>query len=185
MRKLDLRLAFVAPLVAAVLLSTGGCSSTPDVNLAAEEKAIRDTEAEFLKAVASKNVEKAVAFYAEDAVTMDPGEAMASGKTAIRASFSQFLAQPDFELTWTVSKVEVAKSGDMAYDYGAYVESRKDAAGKTVKDHGKYATIWKKQATGAWKAVLDTNNSDVPVPSAAAKKASGKKPVQTTKKSKR
>jgi uncharacterized protein (TIGR02246 family) len=179
MMKLDFPLAMVA----AVLLWTGGCSSAPEVNLAAEEKAIRDTEADFAKAVAAKDVEKAVAFYAEDAVMLPPGEAAATGKAAIRASYTRLLALPDFELTWTPTKVEVAKSGELAYDYGVFAMSHKDAAGKAVKDHGKYATVWKKQATGAWKAVLDTNNSDLPAPK-AAKKASPKKSAQKAKKSK-
>jgi uncharacterized protein (TIGR02246 family) len=180
MRKLDLRLAVFAPLVAAVLLSTGGCSSTPEMNLAAEEKAIRDAEAEFSKAVATKDVEKVVAFYAEDGVMLDQGEAVATGKAAIRASYTQFLALPDVELTWTPTKVEVAKSGDMAYDIGTYAMSRKDANGKIVNERGKYTTIWKKGAKGDWKAVVDTSNSDTPAPKPAAKKASPKKPVQTT-----
>jgi uncharacterized protein (TIGR02246 family) len=170
-------------LVTAVLLLTGGCSSTPAVNLAVEEKAIRDTEAELAKAVAANDVEKVVAFYAEDAVLLPPGEATATGKAAIRASYTQLLALPDFELTWTPTKVEVAKSGDLAYDYGVFAMSHKDAAGKAVKDHGKYATVWKKQSTGAWKAVVDTNNSDLPAPK-AAKKASPKKAAPKAKKNK-
>jgi uncharacterized protein (TIGR02246 family) len=185
MRKLDMRLVVVAPLVAAVLLSTGGCSSAPEVNLAAEEKAIRDTEAEFAKAAATKDVEKVVAFFAEDAVMMDQGEAVATGKAAIRASYTQFLALPDVELTWTPTKVEVAKGGDMAYDIGTYAMSRKDAKGKAVNEHGKFATVWKKQATGAWKAVLDTSNLDVPASKPAAKKASPKKAAPKAKQSKR
>jgi len=185
MRRVDLRWFVAAPLVAAVLLSTGGCTSTPEVNLATEEKAIRDTEAEFAKAAATKDVEKAVAFYAEDAVMLDQGEAVANGKTAIRASWSEMLARPDLELTWTPTKVELAKAGDMAYDYGAYAMSYKDAAGKAVNDHGKFATVWKKQATGAWKAVVDTSNSDIAASKPAAKKASAKKAAPKAKKSKR
>ena len=185
MRKLDMRLVVVAPLVAAVLLSTGGCSSTPEVNLATEEKAIRDAEAEFAKAAATRDVDKVVAFYADDAVMLSPGEAVANGKAAIRASYTQMLALPDLELTWTVTKVEVAKSGDMAYDYGAYVMSYKGVSGKAVNDHGKFATVWKKQATGAWKALVDADNSDVPASKPAAKKASPKKAAPKAKQSKR
>ena len=112
MSKLNVGKLVISPLVAAVLLSTGGCSSTPEVNLVAEEKAIRDTEAQFAKAAATKDVDQVVAFYAEDAVMLPPGEAMATGKAAIRASWAQLLALPDLELTWAPTKVEVAKSGE-------------------------------------------------------------------------
>jgi ketosteroid isomerase-like protein len=186
MKKLNVRMLFVTPLVAAVLLSTGGCSSTPEVNLAAEEKAIRATETEFAKAAAAKDVDKVVAFYAEDAVMLPPGEAAATSKAAIQASWAQLLALPDLEMTWTPTKIEVAKSGDLAYDYGTFAMSHKNAAGKVVNDRGKYTTVWKKAATGGWKALVDTSNSDLPAPSAAAvKKASPKKTAPKAKKAKR
>jgi uncharacterized protein (TIGR02246 family) len=182
MRKLNLRMVVFAPLVAAVLLSTTGCSSTPEVNLVTEEKAIRAAETEFLKAVATKDADKVVAFYAEDAVMLPPGQALVTGKAAIRAWWAQTLALPDLELTWTPTKVEVAKSGDLAYDIGTNASSHKDASGKVVSDRGKYTTVWKKGATGGWKAVVDTSNSDLPAAKATAvKKAAPKKTAPKAK----
>ena len=186
MRRLDVRVAVIAPLVAAVLLSTGGCGSTPKVDLAAEEKAIRDAETAWANVVPTGDVDKVVAFYAEDAVMLPPGEGVATGKAAIRASWSQLLGLTDLKLTWAPTKVEVAKSGDLAYDVGTYAMSYKDASGKAVNDIGKFSTVWRKEATGGWKVVVDIINSDLPAPkAAAAKKASPKKVVQKTKKSKR
>ena len=185
MRKLKVGKLVISPLVAAVLLSTGGCSSAPKVDLLAEEKAIRETETAFAKAAAAGDVDQVVAFYAEDAVMLPPGEAMATGKAAIRASWAALLSLPDLELTWTPTKIEVAKSGDLAYDFGTYAMSHKDASGKVVNDRGKYATVWKKGATGGWKAVVDTNNSDLPAPTATVKKASPKKTAPKAKKTKR
>jgi uncharacterized protein (TIGR02246 family) len=173
MTKLDLR-SIVVPLLAAVLLlSLGACTSTPQVNAAAEEKAIRATEAEFAKAAAAKDLEKALSFYADDAAMLDQNEPIAVGKAAIRESWTKMLAMPDLALNWAVDKVEVAKSGDMAYDYGSYTMSYKDPSGKKkVDDRGKYATVWKKQADGSWKAVLDMSNTDRPAPQPAAAKKS-------------
>ena len=59
------------------------------------------------------------------------------------------------------------------------------AAGKVINDRGKYETVWKKGATGGWKAVVDTNNSDLPPASAAVKKAAPKKIAPKAKKTKR
>jgi uncharacterized protein (TIGR02246 family) len=185
MTKVNVRWMLVMPLVAAVLLATGGCGSTPRVDLAAEEKAVRAAETEFAKAAAAKDLDKVVAFYAEDAALLPPGEAVATSKTAIRASWTQLLALPDLEMTWTPAKIEVATSGDLAYDYGAYAMSHKNAAGKVVNDRGKYATVWRKGATSGWKVVVDTNNSDLPAPKPAAKKASPKKAAPKAKQSKR
>jgi len=38
----------------------------------------------------------------------------------------------------------------------------KDASGKTISDKGKYLTVWKKEADGDWKVLVDTYNSDLP-----------------------
>jgi uncharacterized protein (TIGR02246 family) len=176
MMKLEVRSVVVSLVVAVVLLSLGGCTSTPTVNVAAEEKAIRAVEADFARAVAAKDLEKGLSFYAEDAVMLNQNEPIAAGKTAIRASWTRMLAMPDMALTWAVDKVEVAKSGDVAYDYGSYNMGFTGPSGKKVSDRGKYATIWKKQADGSWRAVLDMANTDLsPTQPAAAKKAPPKR----------
>jgi uncharacterized protein (TIGR02246 family) len=176
MMKLGVRSVVLSPLVAAALLSLGGCSSTPPVNLAAEEKAIRAVEADFAKAVAAKDLDKSVSFYAEDAALLNENEATAVGKSAIRAFWTSTLAMPNLALTWAVDKVQVAAGGDLAYDYGNYKMSYTGPSGKKVSDVGKYATIWKKQADGNWKAVLDTSNTDQPAAQpGAAKKAQPKR----------
>ncbi len=176
MTKLDLHLVVPSILVAAVLLSLGGCTSTPQVNIAADEKAIRALEAEFAQAVAAKDLEKGLSFYAEDAAMLDQNEPIAVGKPAIRASWTRMLAMPNLALTWAVDKVDVAKGGDLAYDYGNYSMSYTDPSRKKVSDRGKYATIWKKQADGNWKVVLDMANTDQTAPQpAAARKAQPKR----------
>jgi len=171
MMKLEVRSVVVSLVVAVVLLSLGGCASAPTVNIAAEGKAIRAAEADFAQAAGAKSLEKALSFYAEDAVMLNPNEAIAVGKTAIRASWTRMLAMPDMALTWAVDKVEVAKSGDLAYDYGSYSMSYSGPSGQKVSDRGKYATIWKKQADGSWKVALDMVNTDL----AAARPAAAKK----------
>jgi ketosteroid isomerase-like protein len=41
-----------------------------------------------------------------------------------------------------------------------------DAAGKPMTDKGKYLEVWKKQADGTWKCVVDMFNTDLPAPPA-------------------
>jgi len=47
--------------------------------------------------------------------------------------------------------------------------------GTPMTDHGKYATIWRKQTDGSWKVVVDIFNSDVemPMPSSAPSDTAG------------
>ena len=176
MNKLGVCSVVVTPLVVSVLLLLSGCSSTPQVNVAAEETAIRAGEAEWAKAAAAKDVEKVVSFYADDAVLLEPNEPIADSRTAIRASWTRMAAVPDLAITWAPDKVNIAKSGDVAYDYGSYSLSHAGPAGKKVEDRGKFATVWKKQADGGWKVVLDVFNTSQPAPQpAAAKKSPPKK----------
>ena len=80
-------------------------------------------------------------------------------------------ALPGIALTFQPSKVEVARSGDIAYTYGTYTMNLSDPKGQPLTDRGKYVTVYKKQAGGEWKAVVDIFNTDTPLaPPPAAKK---------------
>ena len=51
-----------------------------------------------------------------------------------------------------------------------YMLTLKDSQGKPVTDHGKLVEVWKKQADGKWKSVVDIFNSDLPLPAPPEKK---------------
>ena len=143
-----------------------GCSSgqqPPDTRSAADEAAIRLADASWVKAAESKQIEEWVAFYADDAVVLPPNAKIVTDKASIRKSVAELLGMPGLSLTWQPTNVEVARSGDLAYLYGAYVLTSNDAKGKSVTDHGKNVEIWKKQGDGHWKCTLDTWNSDSPI----------------------
>ncbi|MBI4420961.1 MAG: DUF4440 domain-containing protein, partial [Gemmatimonadetes bacterium] len=58
------------------------------------------------------------------------------------------------------TRADVAASGDLGYTVGLFQSRRLDAAGKPVVGTGKYVTIWRKQADGSWKAMLDLGVAD-------------------------
>ncbi len=63
-----------------------------------------------------------------------------------------------FTMTWDPRGGSVAASGDMGYTFGLY--SIKPSAGDTVI-YGTYVNIWKRQADGTWKFVLDSGNEGI------------------------
>ena len=66
---------------------------------------------------------------------------------------------------------QVAKSGELGYLYGTYQLSIKDPkGGPAITDTGKVLEVWKKQSDGKWKCIVDTYNSDIPVPAVPAVK---------------
>jgi uncharacterized protein (TIGR02246 family) len=127
---------------------------------AADQATIRAASQEWSNAASNHDLEKAVSFYADDATYNPPGAPLAAGKDAIRKVWTNVMAIPGGNLRWASSKVEVARSGDLAYDTGAYTLTKNDKDGKPVTTKGKYVVVWKKQADGKWKVIEDIDNPD-------------------------
>jgi uncharacterized protein (TIGR02246 family) len=125
-----------------------------------DEEAIRKLDAEWSGAVQSKDLEKSVSVYAEDAVFLPSNAPKADGKAQIRDAWSHLLALPGVELKFAPTKIEVAKFKDMAYDVGTYQLKANDPQGNPTIQIGKYVVVWKKQPDKQWKAVADIFNAD-------------------------
>jgi ketosteroid isomerase-like protein len=99
-------------------------------------------------------VDAAAAVIADDAVFFDQAEGSIVGLPAIRASMeSDWAENPDFTVSWTTNAVDVASSGDMAWERGSWTYDP-DGAGEAEEMTGEYVTVYKK-VDGAWKAVAD------------------------------
>ena len=48
----------------------------------------------------------------------------------------------------------------MGYTYGEWRMTRESDDGSELLGTGRYATIWQRQADGAWRVVLDVGNAD-------------------------
>jgi ketosteroid isomerase-like protein len=135
------------------------------------EQSLRDADDAWSKAAASKDLEKTVAYYSNDAIVLPPNAPIATTKEAIKKLWGDLLASPGLVISWKANKVEVAKSGDLGFVSGTYEFTMNDASGKPVTDKGKYVEVWEKKADGKWKCGTDTWNSDLPAsPSAPAEK---------------
>jgi ketosteroid isomerase-like protein len=140
-----------------------GCAAAPAPDTrAADETTLRKIDADWVTAAQSKQVDAWVGFYADDAVVLPPNDKAALGKESIRKAVGDLLGPPGLSIAWQPSKVEIARSGDLGYLYGAYVATWTDAKGKPVTDRGKNVEIWKRQSDGGWKCIVDTWNSDLP-----------------------
>jgi ketosteroid isomerase-like protein len=123
---------------------------------------IRAADAAWLKAYASKEVDKSVAFFDEQGSMLVPNSPLLTGKDAIAKFITRGFKLRDYEITWHPNKAGVARSGELGYTSGTYGMSFKDASGKTISDNGKYLMVWKRQGNGEWKVLFDTSNSDLP-----------------------
>jgi uncharacterized protein (TIGR02246 family) len=134
--------------------------TTPDTR-AADEAALKAADEAWAKAAASKDVDKTVAYYSDDATVLPPNSPSVTGKDQIRAIWKSMIEPAGSTIGWKVTKAEVAKSGDLGYVSGTY-EMTDMSTGKPVNDRGKYLEVWKKQADGSWKCVADMFSSDLP-----------------------
>lgn len=152
--------------------STAASESESVGNIQPMERVLRDLDAQWSKAAAAKDLEQTVAYYSDNAIVLPPNAASATTKEAIRNLWKDLLATPGLVITWKPTRVELGKSGDMAWVSGTYELTMKDATGTPINDHGKYLEVWEKQAGGKWKCGADMWNSDLgPVaPTAAEKK---------------
>ncbi len=145
-------------------LLTVGCSNTPAPppdTRAADVQAIKDVEAAWVKDANSKDADKWASYFTEDGSGLYPGAATLNGKAAIKAAMAPYMADPNFSLNFQSTRAMASKSGDIVYSQGTYTMTITDPkTKKPMTDHGKYLTVYTKQADGSWKAVADTFNSD-------------------------
>lgn len=143
-----------------ILLLTG-CSSATRVDTAAEARAIRELSRQWLAEFTAKDLDAVMTYYAPDAIQMPANGPSIVGKEAIRAWYELWLPNPDITTTFQPEVIEVAASGDLAYDRGVY-HFKMETPNGPIEDHGKYLIVWQK-IDGEWKALADISNSDQPL----------------------
>jgi ketosteroid isomerase-like protein len=117
-----------------------------------------DLEARFAKDVLERGGAAFADWFAEDGVTLGNGQPPVVGRVAIAKSANW--SPKAYQLTWTPTDAQMGPSGDTGYTWGHFEGHSKDAAGNPVTTSGRYITIWRKQADGSWKVVLDAGSNE-------------------------
>jgi ketosteroid isomerase-like protein len=149
-------LALLCVLFAGILILPGQLRSTSPVK--ATPEMLKQLEGEFMKAAADRGSQGYMSYYADNSVEMPNGAALIQGKVNIAKGMG-FLDDKNNQLIWTPVGADISSSGDLGYTYGNYEFHSKDKDGKPTIDYGKYTSIWKRQADGSWKVVLDMGNA--------------------------
>jgi len=149
-------------IASAVLAASCGTRAHVD-NRAADAAAIANADQQWSEAASRRDVTGTVGFYGQDAVMLPPNANTIMGPDSIRQLWATMLGPSTISMSWKASKIEVAQSGELGYAYGTYQDSAKDPkGGPPVNDTGKFVEVWKKQADGSWKCVVDAFNSYLP-----------------------
>ena len=147
----------IVPIV--MLVTVLGCNQTKVDKMADGEK-IMQLSKDWSQTVATKDLEKIVSYWADDAFVMQPGQPPLKGKQAIRQMVEESFKIPGFSISWQPESVEVSDSGDMAYMIENAQVTFTDSTGKQVIHHNKAVSIWRKQADGSWKNAVDISTPD-------------------------
>ena len=140
--------AAVAPLNAPfkTYYQASGKGPTVDVNAEEEIAGLLKVEREFLAAAKASSLGQAYrSRLSDDARVHRPGVMPVAGKDALR----DWLARQTMTLSGEPIKADVSRSGDLGYVYGSY------ELGGAQPQNGYFARVWKRDAKGQWRIVMD------------------------------
>jgi len=147
---------------AACAAFAAGCAKpapeAPAVDLAAEAQAVRDRSAAWLQLAQAKDVAGIVnGVWTADSVALFDGD-ISKGTAELQAGMEAEIAKsPNSTISWTTSDVQVAASGDLAYELGSFT-SDPDGDGEAAAANGEYVTVWTK-TDGTWRVAADAGTA--------------------------
>ena len=131
----------------------------------AEEQKLLRRDAEWADlAAAGKDVDKVVSYWTDDAVLIFPGQPIIEGKAAIRAYVVSSYSTPVFKIHWKSQKpVTFSPDGKLAYMRGTDDELTVPGPnGTPMTLHLAGYAIWRLDADGQWRCVVDISNEEPP-----------------------
>jgi ketosteroid isomerase-like protein len=142
-----MRLKILTPAsLALALLAAPALAQTIDRQAALDS--LVQAEKDFAKTAAEKGIRDSfLAFLAEDSVLFRPDPV--NGKKFLTAQ----QGGPGY-LSWYPTYAEVSLAGDLGFNTGPYELRPKGPEDKPVA-MGNFSTVWRKQADGTWKALID------------------------------
>ncbi len=155
----QLRLVALLPVLLIVGLVAGCTTLADQESEAAKIAAINKT---WLAMVARNDAEGIGNLYTADGVFMMANATIITGPKAIASAWAGLMKLPAVSLTFQTSRLDIAKSGDLASDRGTY-ELAFDGKNGRIRDVGKFVIVWKK-VKGKWMVAADIFNSDLKAP---------------------
>jgi ketosteroid isomerase-like protein len=114
-----------------------------------------ETDRAFSRMSEEKGVSEAFVYYADEKVILtEENKPPVIGIEELKMRFNR-PKNPDMTLTWEPLKGDVAESGELGYTFGRWEIKSKTTSGIDTLTNGVYISVWKKQADGSWRFVLD------------------------------
>jgi len=146
-------------LASLVILVVAACAPAPQP---VSSEVLMEADRAFDAAVAAGGTDAWVSWFAEDGAMIQPGLGEVRGHAAVRQTMGA-LDDANVSLRWQPERADIAASGDLGWTTGSYVSEVSTPDGTTQRATGRYVSIWRLQADGTWKVVMDLGNpSELP-----------------------
>jgi len=147
-------LKLVLPIMlAAGILARAATAAEPAQEdlLAAARPTIEAANADWVPAMKRKDAKAIASFYAADGVLVAPNGHAIQGREAVEKSYADSMTA-DFRFLGgsLVQEGIVLAAGPMIYEWGR-ADFDVERGGKTAHRSGNYLTVWKRDASGAWR----------------------------------
>ncbi len=150
----------------AVLLTVIACAPPPEpppeIDIEAERAALTQAANRYSEGGHSMDIDAIASLYASDALVMGSNMETKEGAAGVREFLAAFKETPGFEVSFGAPTVVVSKGADMGYTLADIEISFDGPDGKPVNSRERDFHLWKKQADGSWKIVIDIWNSPAP-----------------------
>ena len=130
------------------------------IDTKAEAEKVMQLSKDWSKVASTGDVNKTVSYWADDAILISEGMPVLKGKEAIKKMVEESFKIPGFRISWDPQDVVVSENGDMAYIIENSQVSYSDSTGKSITQNNKAVSIWRKQADGSWKNVVDISTPE-------------------------
>jgi ketosteroid isomerase-like protein len=108
---------------------------------------VRQTEIAFAKTLADRDPAAFVKFLTADTIFLSASK-ISRGPAEVAERWKPYFEGAKAPFSWTPEQVEVLNSGTLAMSSGPVL----DPAGKRI---GTFNSVWRREANGQWKIVLD------------------------------
>ena len=132
-------------IVCAVVVCVAGIAHA-QTNAELKEQ-VRRTEIAFAKTLADRNPTAFASFLAPDTIFMSVAK-ISRGPAEVAARWKAYFEGAQAPFSWAPEQVEVIDSGTLAMSSGPVL----DPSGKRI---GTFNSVWRREANGQWKIVLD------------------------------
>lgn len=161
---------FTGGILAFMSAALTNCSSrvlaTPnnDIDTVAEEEAIRKINEEFSEAISAKDVDRVVSLVTDDVLLLTretdpskPDEPLhLEGRETVRLMNERFFrVTKGMSMKAVPSRIEISKSGDLAYLVGDYDTTFEMQDGGSFVIRGRYLFVLRNEM-GSWKIAVNT-----------------------------